>query len=125
MPDPRALVRNAADPEQVKHAGRKTRDRENRFLEALRASLAHPEVRTTFAEILERAGIYATSFDQSPAMMAFNEGRRNFGLELRAALEQADERLTELMDQERRARLRADNRETDAAHTPRADERTA
>lgn len=118
----RALVKNAADPEQVKRAARKTRDREARFLEVLRASLSHVEVRAVFADILERAGLYATTFDQSQSVMAFNEGRRNFGLELRAALEQADERLTEVMDQERRARLRAEARENDAAFTKSAAE---
>ncbi len=118
----RALVKNASDPEQVKRAGRKVQDREDRFLDALRASLQHPEVRYVFSEVLDRAGLYATVFDHSGSLMNFKEGRRNFGLELRADLERADETLVDLMDRERRSRLRAENRETDASHTARAEE---
>jgi hypothetical protein len=118
----RALVRNAADPSQVKFAARQEREREARFLSNLRSALASPEVRLVFAELLERAGLYQTVFDHSGSMVYFKEGRRNFGLELRALCEQASDELTDQMDRERRQRLRADHRTTDAVHTPRAEE---
>ena len=113
----RAAVRNAADPAQVVRAGRSDRDREARFLAAVRVTLQTQAGRLVCAELLERAGLYVTVFDHSGSVMNFNEGRRNFGLNLRAWLEQADEGLMDLLDQERRARKRADNAATDAAHT--------
>ena len=113
----RAAVRNAADPAQVVRAGRSDRDREARFLAAVRVTLQTVAGRLMCAELLERAGLYASVFDHSGSVMNFKEGRRNFGLELRAWLEQADEGLTDLLDQERRQRLRADHAATDAAHT--------
>lgn len=122
MADPRALVRNAGDPEQVRRAARKVHDRERRFADGLRASLKHPEVRFVFAEILERAGIFKSVFDHSGSVMYFNEGQRQFGLKLWTWLEDADEQQAELMEQERRARRRADNREVDAIHNARATE---
>lgn len=122
MNQPRALVTNAADVDQVKRAGRKEKDREALFLDALRASLSHAEVRYVFAEYLQRAGLDVTSFDHNGSMMNFKEGRRNFGLEIKADLYRADERLADLMETERRARVRADNRAIDAAHTARAEE---
>ncbi len=52
--------------------------------------------------LLERTGLYRTSFDPNPAMMAFNEGNRNLGLMLMAQLnEVCPERYT-LMVQEQR-----------------------
>jgi len=118
----RALVRNAADPEQVKHAGRKVKAREARFLAALQRSLEHVEVRLVFAELLERAGLYGSVYDHSGSLMAFKEGRRNFGLEIRTWLEAASEALTDKMDIERRQRKNADDRELDAVHTPRVED---
>lgn len=116
----RAQVRNAADPAQVTRAGRRDRDREARVLASLKAVMTMPAARLVFAELLDRAGLYETVYDHSGSVMYFKEGRRNFGLELRAWIEEADDRLAELMDQERRARRRADEAATDAGHTPRA-----
>lgn len=115
----RALVKNAADVDQVQRARRKERDRDDQLTDAIRSSLQHPDVRQVFAEILDRAGLFKTSYDHSGSMVYFNEGRRNFGLELRSLLETADEQAVDLMDQERRARKRAENRSVDAAHLSR------
>jgi hypothetical protein len=120
----RALVKNAADPEQVKRARRTERDREARFTRAVQLTLAQPAGRLVFAELLERAGLYGSVFDHSGSMMYFKEGRRNFAIEMRAALEAADDAAVELMDQEMRARKRAGDREIDAAHTAAATEAT-
>jgi hypothetical protein len=72
--------------------------------------------RLAMSTILEDAGIYGSVYDHSGSMMYFKEGRRNFGLELRALLEKADETAVDTMDVERRARLRADDREVEAGH---------
>lgn len=124
MADVRALTKNAADPEQLKRAGRTEKDRENRFLSALANSLVYPEVRYMLAELLERAGLDRPSFDHSGSIMAYNEGRRSVALELRALLEIANADAVELLESEHRARRRLDNRAIDAAHTPRAEEAT-
>lgn len=118
----RALVRNAADPKQVRRAKQLEEQREAQWQGALLAVLNSFEGRHVLSEILERAGLFVTSFHVNGSQMYFNEGRRNFGLELRAALESASEQLTEQLDREMRARKRSQNAETDAAHTPRAGE---
>ena len=110
----RALVRNAADPKQVHRAGQREKDREARLRSNLASSLQYPEARYVFAELLDRAGLYATVFDHSGSVMNFKEGRRSFGLEIRALLEAASETLTDQMDRERRSRMRRE----DAAAEP-------
>lgn len=117
----RALVRNAADPQQVTRAARKVKDRHARFALALKAVLGTVDGRLVVAELLERAGLYQSVYDHSGSAMYFKEGRRNFGLELQAACVDADEDAFDLGERERRARRRHEDRETDAAHTPRAD----
>lgn len=112
----RALVRNAADPEQVKRAGRKVRDREALLMAALKETLRYESGRLVLSELLDRAGLYATSLDSSGSMVYFKEGRRNFGLEIRAACESADEEATDLMDRERRARIKRMTADLDEAH---------
>jgi hypothetical protein len=121
----RALVRNAADPRQVQRAGQLERDREERMNVALREVLASPAGRLVLGELLERAGLFRTSFDPSGSMMYFREGRRNFGLEIQAALDAAAPDLFDLLERERRTRRQLEDRETDAAHTPRAEQQGA
>jgi hypothetical protein len=116
----RALVQNAANVDQVKRAGRKDRDADAERLAAIVEVLRTVAGRRVFADLLERAGLYESSFDQSQSLLYFKEGRRNFGLEMRAALERADEELTDLMDRERRTRRKLDDRAIDALHTPSA-----
>jgi hypothetical protein len=122
MADRPALVRNAADTDQVKRARRMERRREERRRYAMKAVLATSDGRAVIADIFDQAGIYSSVYDQSGSMMYFKEGRRNFGLELRAFCESVDEEQVERLDQERRARLRADDREVQAAHTAAAGE---
>lgn len=89
--DPRdPLVDNAGDPEQVNFARRRVRDAEKQSLEATRALVDSAAGRLFFREQLERAGVFRTSFDRDPAVMAFNEGRRNEGLRLLSQLFAAD-----------------------------------
>lgn len=114
MAHDRALVRNAADKEQVSRASRKVRDREGMLDASLRAVLAHPAGRHVFADLLERAGLYQSTFHPNVGQMCLNEGRRQFGLELLALLTDADATLYDLLEAERRARHAADDRETDA-----------
>lgn len=117
----RALVRNAADPAQVKRAERKERDRVERFRTNLTAVMATEAGRQVLWELLTRAGIYQSIWDPS-SKIHYNAGRQDFGHEMLAALLDADEDLYQLMEREMRAWQRVEDRGTDAAHTSRAEQ---
>jgi len=113
-----AEVRNAADPQQVRRAGRRDRDRHARELEWVRAVLAHGDGRAMVWTLLERAGIFRSVWHTS-AMIHYNAGRQDFGHELMALVIEADEEGFELMQREARTRARRERLENEAAHTPR------
>jgi predicted HD phosphohydrolase len=113
----RSLVRNAADQQQVRWANRKVDRREEVFQSALRAVMATPAGRLVLAELLERAGLYVSSYAHSGSEMCFREGRRSFGLELLADLTRASESDYEQLERERRQRARGDEREAEAIRT--------
>lgn len=119
----RAEVRNAADPAQVKRAARKERDREALLADALRLTLSQPAGRFVFWNLLERAKIYHSIMTPGPEIY-YNAGRQDFGHELLALAIACDEELYALMEKEARERKAKENRATDAAHTPKADEAT-
>lgn len=119
MPEPRALTGNAADPAQVRYAARKERQRAERFSRAMKVVLSSAEGRLVIGELLERSGLWRTSWDPS-AKIHFNEGRRNFGLELLAEVQTTDEEAYLLMERERRAWHRSEAAETAASQTPSA-----
>jgi hypothetical protein len=121
----RALVRNAADPEQVGRARRKDHDAARDYQDALRASLQYPEVRYVFSHLIERANRDASRYESSGSALYFREGARSFVATFRKELEDADDRLVEQMDRERRDRQRREDRGTDASHIRRAEEATA
>lgn len=117
------LVKNAADPRQRNYAERVQKERRERFLAALRETLHTVDGRIVIWELIARAGVYHSIWDPS-ARIHYNEGRRVTGLELLQDAIEADSGLYELMEREARARQRAQDRETAAMHTPRAEERT-
>ena len=87
----RVEVRNAADPKQVKQAGKKLKSREEVEAEDLRAVLRTPVGRRFLYRVLERTGFFRSSFKTS-AEMAFLEGERNVGLWLHSEIGQVDPR---------------------------------
>jgi hypothetical protein len=117
----RDLVRNAADPQQVRHAARKQREQEERFQASLRRVLAAPEGRVVLWSLLERAGIFRSIWDPS-AKIHYNAGRQDFGHEILALCLEADEELYQLMERDARAFAKRTDRET-AAIQQTADER--
>jgi hypothetical protein len=121
MADQRSLQRNAADPKQVRFAERKEKERGERYRAALKAVMATVAGRHLLAELLERSGLWRTSWDPS-ARIHFNEGRRNFGLELLADVQESDEEAYLLMERERRAWLRGEALEAAAVQTAAATE---
>lgn len=60
-----------------------------RELNDLRWLLAHPQGRRVVSRLLDRAGVYRSSFNTSGSVMAFNEGKRDAGLFLMAELTDA------------------------------------
>lgn len=115
----RALVRNAGDRDQVRRAERMARRRGARFTDALRGVLATPAGRIVAWELLHRARVYESIWDPS-SKIHYNAGRQDFGHELLALIVEADGTLYLEMEREARAYQQAEDRETDAAHTPRA-----
>jgi hypothetical protein len=107
---------NAADARQVRAASRAEEKREEQFRGSLKAVLSTPEGRRVLGELLDRAGLYRTSWDPS-ARIHFNEGRRNFGLELLAQIQEASEELYLDMEREMRAFKRSLEQGPAAART--------
>ena len=105
---------NAADPKQVNYGRRKARRREENYLAALRGALGSVGGRLVFAHLLERAGVFESSFHSDSNVMAFNEGRRATGLRLLEDITQAAPTLYDTLEAERRARYEADRREVQA-----------
>lgn len=99
---------NAADPGQVQAASFKQDERARSADNDLRDILALPSGRRFIGTILEAAGVYRTSFDTEALVMAANEGRRNQGLWLLAAIQRIDPNAYLLMLQERMAQAKAD-----------------
>lgn len=100
----RVSVRNAADREQVKHAAREQKDREDRFLDNLRTVLALREGRELIWELLTQSSIYESVVDRQPEMTYYHAGRQDFGHRLLSNTLRADGDLYVLMEQESRTR---------------------
>jgi hypothetical protein len=111
----RDLVTNAADPEQVKRAGRKTSDRVKERAHAMRVQLSTPEGRAFVWTELSRHGIYEDCAGPIEIVARFL-GRRSAGLELLAEVVRHP-KLFLLMQGEAMGRDEADAAENVAAHT--------
>jgi len=79
-----AFVKNAADADQVKEAGRREKFRARQECDDLRAVLATPFGRRLVWKYLEACGVFSQSHvtGEAPLATAFNEGRRSIGLRL-------------------------------------------
>lgn len=111
MPDSRAEVRNAADAVEVKSARQRVKHREERYRAALQAVLETSAGRLVFGELehglIARAGVYRAEFKSSGSEVFFDLGRRNFGLELLARIQEF-ETLYLLMETECRTLAKRD-----------------
>jgi len=116
------MVRNAADPQQVKHAERRERRREERLRISIRVVMQEPAGRSLMWELLARAGVYQSVFDASGSRTFYNAGRQDFGHELLALLVDADEEGYLTMEREARAAARNESLEATAVRTPAATE---
>jgi len=118
----RALVRNAADPRQVRFAAQVEQRREERFANAINDVLSTPAGRIVFAMLIRRAGVYKSIWHPS-SEIHYNAGRQDYGHELMADLIRTNEESYQLMEREEWAWLKQQQQSTDAAHTRRAAER--
>lgn len=120
--EPRAEVKNAADPQQVQRAKRKAQRADERRLDAFRAVMATPAGRMVMWDLIGSAGVCRSVFNSHEGRQNYNIGRQDFGHELVATLLEADETLYLLMEKEARALVKRDAVETDAGHTAPASE---
>lgn len=117
----RALVRNAADPKQVRLAERMEKAREERFQSSLAAVMNTVEGRVVLAALIRRAGVYKSIWSRDSAIH-YNAGRQDYGHELMADLVRLDEERFQLMEREEWAFIKKMNATIDAAHTKRTNE---
>lgn len=78
----KSLVKNAADPEQVKEAEEKEKSGRDKELDDTYTVLASPQGRRFFYRYLVKCGIFETSFSENAHRTYFLEGQRNVGLAL-------------------------------------------
>jgi len=95
------------DPFDIEGAEAAEAEREQRAkLEALRVAedlkwlLSSKRGRRIVFRLLQETGIYRSSFNTNALQMSFNEGNRNTGLKLLAAITEASpERYTEMIEE--------------------------
>lgn len=121
-PDDRALVRNAADPRQVKSAERKERDRREQELLDLRELLKTEFGRRFVWRVLGYCKLFSDVWDPS-SRIHFNAGLQHVGNWLTAEITAADEEAFFLMMRENQARIRKDQQDAEAMRVMRAEER--
>ena len=117
--DRRQVVRNAADPRQVRFAEQLGKRRAERFTQALAAVMNTPEGRIVLAALVRRAGVFKSIWSPS-SEIHYNAGRQDYGHELMADLIGLDEDRFQLMEREEWAWAKAEERTIAAAHTARA-----
>lgn len=81
---------DAGDKTSVKKRKTKAQLEQERLDEELRKVLSLYEGRSFIWWMLEQAGIYRTTFNESASLGAFQEGMRQLGLQLLARLDEVD-----------------------------------
>lgn len=99
----RALVRNAADEEQVERAGEREKRGRELELDDVRALMRNRPGRRFMWRVLDACGVFRSSFTGDNATF-FNEGQRNIGLLLMADINEACPELYATMLAEARKR---------------------
>lgn len=84
----KAIVKNAADPEQVKKAKQKVESLNDKRLNDVREVLNTRRGRRFMWELLDFCGIFRTSLANEHQIF-YNEGQRNVGLKLLADINEA------------------------------------
>lgn len=84
------LVKNAADESQVKGAEKAEKRAKQREMNEILTILQTSQGRQYIWRLLEKCGVYQSSFDNSGSRVYFNEGQRNIGLMILADVNDAD-----------------------------------
>lgn len=111
----RALVGNAADPQQVRRGRRREKAVADQRVERLQAVMQTALGRAALWDLLEDAGVFR-SIMADETRIFWNAGRHDFGIKLLARLIEADEHAYLAMEAEARQRKRRDDQALDAAH---------
>lgn len=114
------LVRNAADPKQVKHAARKEKDRANRDKNDLLAVLATVEGRRYIWNLMAWTGMLENPTHQRGDMTHQNIGRADCGRKILADIMDASPNIYLTMQQEAWRQKSSDAVEAEAVRTPSA-----
>lgn len=122
MSEPRALVKNAADPKQVKLAERKEKDLREQELADLRELLKTEAGRRFVWRVMGYCKFGSDIWDPS-SRIHFLAGLQHVGNWLLAEVTAADEEAFFLMMRENQQRVRKAESEAEAARTARAEER--
>ena len=91
---------NASDEESVKNAKQKEKNRLDTELADIKLLLGKQWGRRIVYQLLERTGLYQTSFNSDSNVMSLHEGERNIGLWLLDKVVSADRDQYELMQKE-------------------------
>lgn len=95
-------------------AAEEERLRREREANELRWVLSTKQGRRFIWRQLSEAGVFQSSFNTNNAVMAFNEGRRNAGLQLLSeVMDTCPERYTEMLTEQKEAKERHDHRDAD------------
>lgn len=119
-----ARVQNAANVAQVKNAGMSVKEREKQLDKDLRELLASPVFRRVAWRLLERFGVYRSTFALESNQMAFNAGEQNLGLWFLAWLTRVDQEAMFTMMREAQAAERREQRTADAVQADSGSART-
>lgn len=111
------MVKNAADPKQVRHAGRKEKDARQRELDDLRAVLNMQEGRRVIWRLMGWSGFLQNPSHQRGDMTHQNIGRGDVGRFLLSEIVEADEDKYPLMMKEARIAKQSDAVEAEAVRT--------
>lgn len=87
--EPRALVKNAADPEQVGTADRKTKNTRQRELDDLGIVLGTAPGRRLLWRVMGYCGIFTSPFSSDVPTMAHAVGRQDVGRYLLSEINEA------------------------------------
>ena len=111
----RAVVRNAADPQQVKRGRRREKQVDEQRAARLFAVMQTELGRAAMWDLLEDAGVYRSIMADRDRLF-WNAGRHDFGIKLLARLVEVDEAAYLAMEAEARQRARRDAHQIEAAH---------
>jgi hypothetical protein len=123
LQSPRALVKNATDPKQIKSAERLLKRRHDRLVDALRAVMETAPGRLVFWELIVTCRSFESIYRNGEGDLLYNAGRQDVGFELLGDLQAVVPDRYLLMEQEMRALATREASETDAVQaTPREPE---